>query len=413
MSDTEPTYNGDVIEWKGTNYVVVLSFNEKCIYVEDQSPLVSPQPGEKPRAVRGGFIYGGRTFLPDTLDPEECSESAEANAMQAQVEAEKSTQLRQGALQVSSIPAALEAEVVTRYGDGYSTREIAQWLGEEKQCKTSHASVDRLLQRHRRIAAQAKLAAGRPELLADIEAHRVAFDSALDTMALLEDYVFQLALNGMRGPDESVTQSFRMAQQRATLLDKRLRQGVNLFLACEQNELRAEARQSRTTAPANDAPMAAKEPVPIPPVAAPAAAKPATDWSSVNLAPRWMSGLLPGIVLWLLLASPAQARSVIADSAFERPGTPSASPSSVLPLTARTALAQQAIESSKDRRGTSTHGGQHWPSGFADGKPTDGLRLSCGWSAPTYSSAVATTESSAEGSGKSSAEGSGKSLGGI
>jgi hypothetical protein len=120
-------------------------------------------------------------------------------------------------------------------------------------------------------------------------------------------------------PEESVMLSFRMAQQRAALLDKRLRQGVNLFLACEQNELRAEARQSRTTAPA---PI---PPAPLPPVAAPA------NGSSVNLAPRRMGGLLPGIVLWLLLASPAQARSVIADSAFERLCTPSASPSSVLP----------------------------------------------------------------------------------
>jgi hypothetical protein len=384
MSDTEPTYNGDVIEWKGTSYVVVLSFNEKCIYVEDQSPLVSPQPGEKPRAVRGGFIYGGRTFLPDTLDPEECSEMVEAGAMETQFEAEKSTQLRQGALQVSSIPAALEAEVVTRYASGYSTREIAQWLGEEKHCKTSHASVDRLLQRHRRIAAQAKLAAGRPELLADLEAHRVAFDSALDTMALLEDYVFQLAQNGMRGPDESVTLSFRMAQQRASLLDKRLRQGVNLFLACEQNALRAEARESRTTAPApaSSEPARTTVPAPIPPApippapippapippAAPAAAKPATDWSSLNLMPRRMSGLLPGIVLWLLLASPAQARSVIADSAFERPGTPLESPSSVLPLTARTALAQQAIEASKDCQEASTVGGETGRSGLVDSR---------------------------------------------
>jgi hypothetical protein len=371
MSDAEPTYSKGVIEWKGTSYNVVLSFNEKCIYGEDQSPLVLPQPGEKPRAVRGGFIYGGRTFLPDTLDPEECSEMVEAGAMETQFEAEKSTQLRQGALQVSSIPAALEAEVLSRYASGYSTREIAQWLGEEKHCKTSHASVDRLLQRHRRTTALAKLAAGRPELLADIEAHRVAFAGALDTMALLEDYVFQLALNGMRGPDESVTLSFRMAQQRATLLDKRLRQGVNLFLACEQNELRAEARQSRTTAPApaSSEPVLTTAPAPIPPApippAAPAAAKPATDWSSMNLMPRRMGGLLPGVLLWLLLASPAQARSAMADSAFERLGTPSASPSSVLPCPPEP-HAQQAIESSKDRRGASTHGGETGRSRFVD-----------------------------------------------
>jgi hypothetical protein len=344
MSDTEPTYSKGVIEWKGTSYNVVLSYTEKDVYDEDPSPLISPQPGEKPRPVRCGFFYGGRVFLPDTLDPEDIGWGTEANAIQQEIDQEKDTQLRQGALQVSSIPAALEAEVVTRYGAGYSTREIAQWLGEEKHCKTSHASVDRLLQRHRRIAAQAKLAAGRPELLADLEAHRVAFAGALDTMALLEDYVFQLALNGVNRPEESVMLSFRMAQQRATLLDKRLRQGVNLFLACEQNELRAEARQSRTTTPANDAPVAAKEPAPIPPVAAPAAAKPATDWSSMNLMPRRMGGLLPGVLLWLLLASPAQAQSVMADSAFERPGTPSESPSSVLP-SAPEPRAEQAARS--------------------------------------------------------------------
>jgi hypothetical protein len=348
MSDTEPTYSEGVIEWKGTTYEVVLSYTEKSIYDEDPSPLVSPQPGEKPRPVRCGFFYGGRVFLPDTLDPEDIGWRAEANAIQKEIDQQKDAQLRQGAMQVSSIPVTLEAEVVTRYASGYSTREIAHWLGDEKHCKTSHASVDRLLQRHRRTTAQAKLAAGRPELLADIEAHRVAFDGALDTMALLEDYVFQLALNGVNRPEESVMLSFRMAQQRATLLDKRLRQGVNLFLACEQNELRAEARQSRTTAPASDAPVAARKPAtstarapapsapipsaPIPPVAAPAAAaKSVLSWSSLNLMPRRMGGLLPSIVLWLLLASPAQARSVIADSAFERPCTPSASPSSVLP----------------------------------------------------------------------------------
>jgi hypothetical protein len=361
MSDTEPTYSEGVIEWKGTSYNVVLSYTEESVYDEDPSPLILPQPGEKPRPVRCGFFYGGRVFLPDTLDPESLSWTGEANAIQKEIDQEKEAQLRQAAMQVSSIPVALEAEVVTRYASGYSTREIAHWLGEEKHCKTSHASVDRLLQRHRRMTAQAKLAAGRPELLADLEAHRVAFDGALDTMALLEDYVFQLALNGVRHPDESVMLSFRMAQQRATLLDKRLRQGVNLLLACEQNALRAEARQSRTTAPApaSSEPVLTTAPAPIPPAPIPPAApaKPATDWSKMNLMPRRMGGLLPGILLWLLLASPAQARSVTADSAFERPGTPSAAPSSVLPCPPEP-HAQQAIESCKARRGASTHGGE-------------------------------------------------------
>jgi hypothetical protein len=380
MSDTEPTYSEGVIEWKGTTYEVVLSYTEKSIYEEDPSPLISPQPGEKPRPVRCGFFYGGRTFLPDTLDPEDIGWRAEANAIQKEIDQEKDTQFRQGALQVSSIPAALEAEVVSRYASGYSTREIAHWLGEEKQCKTSHASVDRLLQRHRRTAAQAKLAAGRPELLADIEAHRVAFDSALDTMALLEDYVFQLALNGVRKPDASVTLSFQMAQQRATLLDKRLRQGVNLFLACEQNELRSEARQSSTTAPA----PASSEPAPIPPVTEPtAAATEILSRSSLNVAPRRMGGLLPGIVLWLLLASPAQARSAIADSAFERPGTPSASPSSppepLAQLLSKPSVLSVCSAPNSTRR-------PRWTSPFRPSWPT-----SAGTCAPSWTSACCRT----------------------
>ncbi len=214
-----------------------------------------------------------------------------------------SRQVRSRELQSGSIPEELHAAIIARDAMGEAARDIAQWLRDTKGVKTSHASVARLLQRLKRQAAQQKLREDAPQLLADLDADRLAFNAALDTMAILEDYTIQRVVDGKTDEDRSLEQVIRICHRRATLLDRRLRSTTQLLMSC--------GGYTRT-APQRPAPVAT-------PDRAPTSRSPNAPLIATAAALLILLG--PGLPV---------AQAEMTESGFERLCTGSARPSSVV-----------------------------------------------------------------------------------
>ncbi len=269
----------------GQRHVISATPEQRAKYPDSLGILVAPEPGEIPRRAGDGFVYGGCMFLPAAPAPHEA---------------------RTRKLQGGTIPAELHAAVIERAARGETARDIAQWLRDEKQVQTSHASVARLIQRHSREAARARLAEDAPELLADLNANRLAFNSALDTMAMLEDFAIQRLIDGETEADKAADLAIRICHRRATLLDRQLRSVTRLLIS--------PAKYPRATAPRVTHPDAG----PVPNQSAPAITRGGALTASVAA----MAAAL-AIVLGpdLFVSRPAKA-----ETAFERPCTGAARP---------------------------------------------------------------------------------------
>ncbi len=209
-----------VLKFAGKRYYLTVADVEMVAFEPHLGQLVQPRPDERPRRVGMGLFYGTQIFLPFPMSAMNQPALLQARwAIASQLAAEQ----RRSRFGGGSIPEALHGEVIDRSDRHQTPREIAEWLSEEKGVKTSHASVARLVHRHQRTAAQARLTADAPKVLADLDAQREAFNSAMDTLAQLEDHLVERIIDGGTEQDPVAEQAIRLAHKRAALLDRQIR----------------------------------------------------------------------------------------------------------------------------------------------------------------------------------------------
>lgn len=136
----------------------------------------------------------------------------------------------------TAIPRELESAVITKAGQGLTTRELSAWLLSEHKVKASHVAVANLLARTRTERADAAKAIVRTELaktlptdLAIITKHILRLDRIADECTDLVEYrrnVEQLRklidtklhYSGADQPDESMAEIAAIGQRVASRL---------------------------------------------------------------------------------------------------------------------------------------------------------------------------------------------------
>ncbi len=254
--------NGCALEFSGHRYYLCVANTNMDTFRGHLGALVRPKPGEQPRRVGVGAVYGTQIFLPVAMSLPTQYDVLQARAviavqLAAEAEAQKRAQEQEHRRRTfgdSSIPEELHDDVIERMRRYETPRDIAAWLRETKGVQTSHASVARLVHRYERMFAQARLTDDAPELLADLNGHRESFNSAMDTLAQLEDHLVQRVIDGEQQEDPVAEQAIRLARHRATLADRRLR-ATTALLTSRAGVVRAGGRtDAEPRRAANDAP---------------------------------------------------------------------------------------------------------------------------------------------------------------
>ena len=218
---TEPVCEDFTIHYAGREYVIA-SEND---YEASESASYYADPDEVPRRVLDGFVYGGRAWVMQSASPNFLQKLKDKDKAVAMLALDKVCERE--AAQARSIPAELHAEVYER-SRTQSDRAIALWLIREKGCRTSYASVGRLI---RQLDLKEARTRQRAELEEETASLRIRLSRTLDTMMDLQaDFLEQHdevqgepPARGTQPERQQVPTVWRMHHQSASLIERRLR----------------------------------------------------------------------------------------------------------------------------------------------------------------------------------------------
>ena len=239
----EPQYDAKTgkIRWNDEDYVIVFSRAEELMYGDKAHLLITPQPGEEPQPVRGGFVFAGRVFYLSSDQPDYNVIAAKTADMIKVARETRLAQARGRYLQPSSIPVELHPYILQEAAEGNHSRIIEGLLKTKKNFGTSYSAVDRVIGRYKREAIVEKQASQRPDLEAELAADRVVLNSTIDRMSEMTEYAFQQVAAGEGTLDKNFLATFRMARDTANVLNRKIRDTASQSVAAEMRAVRVEA----------------------------------------------------------------------------------------------------------------------------------------------------------------------------
>ena len=229
-------------------------------YLGERNAWLDLAPGEVPRRVKDGFVYGGRAFIRRFKTAfRAAGKFADKNAREMlQLDAARDREERNA----SSIPVELHAEVV-KLAASMDQRTIAKVLEKTWKVKTSHASVGRVVRKARLAAARAS----RSEAVQDeVEMLRIQLSETFE--ALMDAQAELLEQQQAPGAAElkHVPVAIRIHQQTAALLERRLR--------AASRDLPSLAQPAETISPLNASERGPGAVLPIETISEPAPSEP-------------------------------------------------------------------------------------------------------------------------------------------